>query len=183
MYVTREDAAWLLGVLNADDEIAFLVAAGPGRWKARRMVDELPAGRTMALWHIPSGPLPLVGTTNSDIPDPFAGWQEQVTGMDPTVPYFENHAGVVWLTYRPDGLSRGSACGLSSFQWIGDHYAVIGKPAPETTERWWAGLICKVEAAATLVPRKSLTAPSPPEIHAFPAALRLLNDGKTFDQN
>lgn len=183
MYVTREDAAWLLDALNADDEIAFLVADGPRRWKARRAVDELPAGRTTALWHLPSGPLPLVGSTDPQIPDPFAGWREQITGMDPTVPYFENHAGVLLLTYRPEGLSRGSACGLSSFQWIGDHYAVIGKPAPRATERWWTGMVRKVEAAATLVPRRSLIASSPPEIYAFPAALDRLNDGKTFDQN
>lgn len=215
MYVTREDAAWLLRTLNADNEIAFLVADGPGRWKARRTVDELPAGQTTALWHVPSGPLPLidrhgraedrweerstpsgpvptpkpsgplplVGPTYPNIPDPFAGWRERFAGMDPTVPYFEDHTGVVRLTYRPDGWSHGSACGLSSFQWIGNRYAVIGKPAVETTERWWSELCRKVKAVATLVPWRTLSASSPPEIYAFSAALELMRDDKTFDQN
>jgi hypothetical protein len=70
----------VLAHLNADEEIAFLVSAGPDRWRAVEQVPNLEPGRTL-LWHRPDGALPLLQPDGTEtlIPDPFAGWVERVS--------------------------------------------------------------------------------------------------------
>src|SRR5271155_379318 len=147
MYLLPEDVPSLLELLNTDDGIAFLVSDGPNRWIARRELIHLPVGRT-ALWHIPSGPLPLLDPKPSNqvcsILDPFSGWVEQRQGADPSTPYFADHPGALCLNLNLEGRDGGSICGLSSFEWIGNHYAVIGRPAPPQTVRWWKAFQARV---------------------------------------
>src|SRR5882672_6024570 len=120
-FIDRHDVALLLDRLNADPEIAFIVRDGqpgndkasprrnfafsvedgelkgeveyPRRWKAVRTVDALADG-LQSLWHVPSGPLPLIEVKREPgpmsligpnspplypaIPDPWSGW----TGTD-----------------------------------------------------------------------------------------------------
>jgi len=86
MYLAVDDVAPLSAMLNADEEIAFIVTDGPKRWKAILGLATLPMGR-MGMWHIPSGPLPLLAREEKDdgwVHDPFSGWNELRT--DPTTP-------------------------------------------------------------------------------------------------
>jgi hypothetical protein len=186
MYLLPEDVPSLLGLLNTDDDIAFLVSNGPNRWIARQELIHLPVGRT-GLWHIPSGPLPLLDPkpTNQvrSISNPFSGWVEQRQGADPSTPYFGDHPGTLWLNVRLQGRDMGSICGLSSFEWIGNYNAAIGRPAPPQTVRWWKALQARVRKRTRRVPRRALGLTEPPEIFAFPAAYRELDAGGNADMN
>jgi hypothetical protein len=186
MYLAADDVALLSAMLNADEEIAILVTDGPRRWKAVLGLSTLSMGR-IGMWHIPSGPLPLLAPDKKDalqVHDPLSGWNEMRTGADPTTPYFgAGHPGVIWLNLRPHPKERNSACGMSSFEWIGNHYSLIGNPATKATELWWRSLRRRIRRIAKKVPRQHLSSPSRSEIFAFPAALILLEAGKSFDAN
>ena len=186
MYLLAEDVPSLLGLLNTDDNIAFLVSDGPNRWIARRELIHLPAGRK-SLWHIPSGPLPLLYPKPSNqvgsISNPFSGWVEQQPGADRSTPYFADHPGALWLNLNLQGRDTGSICGLSSFEWIGNHYAVIGRPAPPQTVRWWKAFQARVRKRTRRVPRGALGRTERLEIFAFPAAYRELEAGGNADDN
>src|SRR5689334_7614903 len=104
IYAADSDWDLLLGILNADSEIAFVSSDGPGRWRAIKTVARLSVGR-YCLWHVPSGALPIIrpeGQPSGLIEDPFAGWQEEQ-------PYFgPGHPGVFWLNVRPDTFGKHS---------------------------------------------------------------------------
>jgi len=187
MYLVSQDAPPLLALLNEDPDLAFLVTAGAGRWIAHSRVPDLSLGRT-ALWNVPSGPLPLLGTTASDadevVADPWAGWTENRKGADPAVPYFgAGHPGVIWSNLRIQARDVDSTCGLSSFEWIGNRYAGIGSAATTRTERWWKSLRGRVRKITHRVPRARLDSSSPPEIYAFRSAYELMMNGRNADNN
>jgi hypothetical protein len=186
MYLAADDAAGVLEMLNADDEAAFLVKDSPNRWKAILSVPTLADGR-IGIWHIPSGPLPLLAADkqqgDGQVHGPFSGWSELRVGADPTTPYFgAGHPGVIWLNLHVSPSERHSVGGMSSFEWIGNHYRIIGSPAAKTTELWWKSLRRRIQKVANTVPRQSLSGQSP-EIFAYPAALALLEKGQSFDAN
>ncbi len=186
MYLVADDAAQLSAMLNADEEVAYLVPDGPKRWKAVLNLPRPPMGRT-GIWHIPSGPLPLLASDKKgvgQVDDPFSGWIELRTGADPTTPYFgAGHPGVIWFNVCLSPKERDSSGGMSSFEWIGNRYSLIGNPAKATTELWWKSLRRRIQKAARKVPRQSLSSSFPSEIFAYPAALALLEEGQRFDNN
>ncbi len=187
MYLVAEDARSLIGLLNRDQDVAFLVTDGPGRWIARNELSE-PSASRISLWHIPSGPLPLLGERTTEpvgqIGDPWSGWTERRQGADSTNPYFgPGHPGVIWLNLRLAARDLQSICGLSSFEWIGNHYSLIGNAAKPATEHWWRKLRRNVQKAARKVPRVRLDSPLPAEVYAFPAAYELLKAGRSADAN
>lgn len=181
VYATEDDVQLLLGLLNDDPAIAFIVGAGARSWRATSSHPALSPGR-YCLWHVPSGPLPLLrpkGAIDGVVADPFAGWREERAGADPSHPYFgAGHPGVIWFNVRPT-LTRPHSelreIGLSSFAWIGNWYRIIGSPAPAVTEAWWKALRRWVKKHAIKVPRGGLQEHTPPEIWAFPAAHQLLS--------
>lgn len=80
IFVDEPDAKLLIDWLNQEDEIAFLMSVGRGKWKAESSVADLKDGE-YSLWHIPSGPLPL-GYSNYDqriIANPWQGWTEPLS--------------------------------------------------------------------------------------------------------
>src|SRR5712691_5152327 len=141
MYLEPADSARLFAHLDEDPEIAWIVHDG-GRWVASRRLDRRPPSR-ICLWHVPSGPLPLrvpVPSTQRPggfgavedrgvIRDPFAGWDDPFRG-ELKEPRFGSPPGVFWLNLRvrggPGGRPDQATVGISSFSWIGRHYAVLG---------------------------------------------------------
>lgn len=172
IYCTQADLSALFLILS--DDIAFIVADGEGRWRA---VSEWtpPTESTTALWHVPSGPLPLLRNAtdrpDGQICDPWSGWNEEREGADRDKPYFgPGHPGVFWLNLRVQGVEAGSVCGLSSIEWIGNHYSVIGYQASESTSKRWSKLRRQVAKVASKVPCGGLVQDRPPEVWAFPFA-------------
>lgn len=186
MYVDKADLQQLLSWLNSDEEIAFIVSDGPKRWKAVPSLQKIASGR-FCIWHTPSGPLPLLGygtIKDTSVSDPRSGWTEVLTGADPNTPYFgSGHPGIVWLNAWPAAYRDPKAIGLSSFEWIGNHYRCIGRPAPETTEKWWQRLRKSVKKVAHRIPRDGPCDGPRPEIWAFPSAYEAILSGVPRDSS
>jgi hypothetical protein len=186
LYVDNADLQQLLSWLNSDEEIAFIVSDGPKRWKAVSSLDKFGRG-CYCIWHLPSGPLPLLGLgtiKDSEVPDPWAGWTELRTGADPDTPYFgAGHPGIIWLNARPTACRNPKAIGLSSFEWIGNRYRVLGRPAAETTEKWWQRLRKSVKKVSHRIPRVGPCDGPLPEIWAFPSAHVAILSGVPRDSN
>lgn len=182
-YASQNDLPALLSHLNASEEVAFIVSNGPGQWIAIKTLKALEDGR-YCLWHRPGGALPLfrgAKVTPGEIADPFLGWSEERAGADSTNPYFgAGHPGVFWLNIHcsvTDRLSGEPLVGLSSFEWIGNHYKSVGVISKPETEKYWKNLRRWVETVATKVPRGGPLEPTPPEIWAFSDAQALFETG------
>jgi hypothetical protein len=181
-YASQNDLRDLLIYLNASAEVAFIVSQVRGKWIAVNSLPSVEHGR-YCLWHIPSGPLPLERGPREkpgEIVDPFAGWSEIRVGADPSTPYFgAGHPGVFWLNVQSgEMLSAGlQVVGLSSFEWIGNHYRIIGSSAHPDTERYWKGLRRWVTKIAVRVPRGGPIKTEAAEIWALPGAQALFVSG------
>lgn len=186
MYLTESDASALIDLLAQDREIAFLVSDGPRRWRAVNAMS-FKGDERIALWHVPSGPLPLLpakhGEAIHQVQDPWSGWTEERTGANPKTPFFGSHTGAVWLNLRTKGKDHESCCGLSSFEWLGNYYKIIGNAAAPSTDAWWKSFRRRVTKISRKVPRQGLSGSLPPEIFAFPSAYALLKAGGVADLN
>jgi hypothetical protein len=184
-YAHDEDAHLLHRRLNEDPEIAFILQDGPGHWRAVERTEEL-QGKTM-LWHVPGGPLPLLGRGAGEpdvlIGDAFAGWRERRAGLDYSVPYF----GPSWPSalllelYTPGwrGLEM-DLMPLSGLSYFGDY---PGRNAQPTTRRWWRRMRDWMRRHAVLITRGGpLTGPHA-DVWALPAALRAIQSGLERDES
>lgn len=186
LYIDENDASILLEALNADPNVAFIVADGPGKWVAHGTIHGVEDGR-FCLWHVPSGPLPLLSPSAEtvEVEDPWSGWTELRAGANRTTPYFgAGHPGVIWWNKRTRSRSVAGGIGLSSFEWIGNHYRIIGSPAAPSTEAWWAGLRKFIrKQKAMRVPRSGPVDGDHPVIWALPSALTKIRAGLPRDNN
>ncbi len=187
IYADKDDFEKILDWLNASDQIAFVVSDGPRRWRAIPRLDSLSSPRH-CLWHVPSGPLPLVHSHPSQevslITSPQDGWEELRTGADPTTPFFgAGHPGVIWLNHRPVSLRVIGGIGLSSYEWIGNHYRIIGNAAEPVTEAFWKLLRKWTQKQSTKIPREGVLDGAKSEIFAFPSAYRAFQSGTPHDLN
>ena len=183
LYAYRDDFDLIREWLNSEDSIAYLVSSGPKQWIAKGKLDAFESTR-IGLWHIPSGQLPLLAEDSSGedgaVADPWSGWTERRTGANPAAPYFgAGHPGVVWFNAR-DGQD---VIELSSFEWIGNHYRILGNAAHLDTEKWWRRLGRRMKRDAVRVPRTGPLDGEKPEIWALPAALKALGEGITRNRN
>lgn len=175
MYATTKDLAQLVEFLNDSEEIAFIVSNGPNQWIAAHRIDVLEP-KKYKLWHMPSGPLPLIRKDEPDglIEDPLAGWTEFCMGRDTTVPWFgPGHPGVFELHIRQDKVSEDGTyyIPISSFGWIGNRYRIIGFPAHPSTEKYWNKLKRWLKKNGTQVSRGGPSDAYKPEIWAFEDAI------------
>ena len=186
LYASEADLESVFSLLCADEEIAFIVSTAPKRWIAKAVI---PFGgdARYCLWHVPSGPLTLLrdkGGNNGLILDPWEPWAEERTGADPSTPYFgAGHPGIIWLNARSKSKMKKDGLGMSSFEWIGNHYRIIGNPAHETTERYWKKLGRSIKKMATRVPREGEWDGDKAEIWALADALRKIQNGTERNPN
>lgn len=206
LYMTNKDVEFLNDWLNQEEEIAFLVSNGPSKWIARKTHDIFADIKTQkdngqlngtylhyALWHVPSGPLPLFGTGTSgkirfkkedndeeNIGDPWRGWTEIRAGADSTVPYFgAGHPGILFLTVY---LRDTGEIPISHFQWIGNHYKIIGTEADKSTEKFWSKLRRMAKKVGKHIPRENRPE-GKNEIYALPDALKEIQLGRPCSLN
>ena len=211
MYLLREDVAFLNDWLNQEDEIAFLTSQGEKKWiatKQHNIIGDIgtqkigqshdfviPNFVEYNLWHVPSGPLPLLESNtggvklkfgNDDwnnegkISNPWSGWTEIRTGANSRIPYFgAGHPGVIHLGIK---ISDSEEIPMSSFGWIGNHYKIIGNAADQTTEKFWNKLKRMVKKIGTQIPRSN-SPEGKKEIYAFPAAYKEIQNGRLCSLN
>jgi hypothetical protein len=186
LYLYDEDADRVLEMLNDDPDVMYIVSDGPSRWKAIAALTSVPAGR-YGLWHVPSGPLPLLGLSRERegwIADPSSGWEELKPGFDPSTPYFgAGHPGIFWLNLKNELPGSENYIGLSSFEWIGHRYDALGVKASADTDKWWKRLGSGIRRVATKVPRGGPGEPTKPEIYALPNALAAFQRGLPAARN
>jgi hypothetical protein len=187
IYVYGDDPDTLLAILNDDPEAAFIVADGVGQWKAVKTVSALTEKR-YTIWHVPSGPLPLLpathGSPDDQIVDPWAGWTERRAGADPTSPYFgPGHPGIFWLNLKNHSRADEQTVGLSSFEWIGHRYAKVGCSVEPMTDKWWKKLTKAIKRSSSKVPRGGPSGTFAPEVYALPGAIQAFAEGRKADDN
>jgi hypothetical protein len=187
LYQDAVDTRDLLASFNDDRDVAFVVSDGRGKWIARRKLASAPDAR-YCIWHLPSGPLPLfrgAQVPTGAVEDPWSGWMESRAGADPTLPYFgAGHPGVIWWNVRTESVESTGGIGLSSLEWIGNHYRVIGVAAHPATETWWKGLRKLVkQKGARRIPREGPVDGVGAEIWALPGALSRIEAGAPRDAN
>ena len=207
MYLVDKDVGQLCRLLDEDPDVALIrpdePGRGPGRWKADGRVPKLSDGE-YGLWHVPSGPIKLeprdVKAKARTVKDPFAGWREIDKPVERGVPWLgPGPTGVVWLSIRRKaGTARESfspmtgrswsapaneVIGLSSFNWIGNYYAVIGSRPAASTERWWKALRRAVAKLADPIPTSGPITGRPKDVWAFPAALAQIRQGRRRADN
>jgi hypothetical protein len=178
LYATERDLAEVVRWLSEDPEIAFIVSAGPKRWVACPSLDGVHFDR-IALWHKPSGPLPLVPgrawQRERWIEHPELGWRERSTAVDQTVPFFgAGHPGVIWFNAVTAG-PEGEDIGMSSFEWMGTG----GSASHPATARWWDRFQERVREVGIQVPRSGPLDGPDAEIWVLPEARSLILSGAT----
>jgi hypothetical protein len=187
LYLFDNDSDILLSLLNDDPAVAFIVSDGVGRWKAIETLNAF-VGRRHAIWHIPSGPLPLLAAVSSDadgeVDDPWHGWTERRADADPTAPYFgPGHPGIFWFNLKNHPQRYEPTIGISSFEWIGHRYSKIGKVVEPATDKWWKRFNATIRKLSTKVPRGGPIGAFKPEIYAMPKAIQAFSDGRKADEN
>jgi hypothetical protein len=211
MYLLDKDIEFLNDWLNQEEEMAFLISDGYKKWIAKKDRDiiadigtqkvgggydfGIPNYAEYYLWHIPSGPLPLLGENkggvklkfdkedwNEDgkIDNPWLGWTEIRTGVNPRIPYFgAGHPGVIHLKIN---LPHSREIRMSGFEWIGNHYKSIGNEAKESTEKFWSKLKSMARKIGTQIPRGN-NPNGKKEVFAFPTAYEEIKNGRPCSIN
>ncbi len=185
-YCVQDDFPSLMKVIG--DDCAFIVSDGDEtRWRAVSHFTPADGSKT-ALWHIPSGPPSIPqkvflkpggipdAMPDRPIEDPWSGWTElrsradMINRPDPTIPIFSGNEGrIFWLHLNFTGKEPGSACGVSSFGWIGARFST------RVTSNRWAKLKRQIGKHAQKVPLGGYTSGSPSQIWAFPHATESLD--------
>jgi hypothetical protein len=178
MYIAQGDLKDLSDWLSNETDVALIKSVGKGQWKAINNFSIDESGR-YCLFHSKSGPLPLLGCNSSEpdgeVDNPFEGWQEKRAGADPSSPYFgAGHPAVFWLNVCLDNKGK---IGMSSFEWIGNHYAQIGSPAPDVAKKWWGRLGRWVRKQSVRVPRQGALDGTNKEIWTFNCAMAEFENG------
>lgn len=177
-YLNEEDLTKLSEWLSSEKDIAVIQAVSSGRWQAFNEFEIKDSGR-YCLFHAGAGPLPLLAENKTDpdevIPNPFEGWQEKRSGANANLPYFgAGHPAIFWFNVR---LKENNTIGISSFEWIGNHYAPIGQPAPDVAKKWWGRLGRWVRKQSNRIPRQGPLDGDNKEIWAFSGAILEFESG------
>lgn len=188
MYLNSDDKAFLIDWLNQENNIAEIVLNEDKRWIATDNIT-ISLNKRYCFWHNQSGPLPLLrsnknlfGKKKKDglIKNPYDGWTEERTGANPLLPYFgAGHPGIFWLNFS----EKKESITLSSFEWIGNHYSIIGSKAPEVTMKWWQRLRHFVMKNSIKIPRSGEIDGDHKEIWAFSGAIQDIKDGIMRNSN
>ena len=202
LYLLRKDIMTINNWLNEEIEIAFLISDGKKKWKAvekHNILEDLNKDLTAKdlrmveyyLWHIPSGPLPYldlnknnVGSNDDNcdgiIPNPWLGWTEIRSGVNDLVPYFgAGHPGVIKLEIK---ITDSGEIPMSGFEWIGNHYKIIGNGADKSTEKFWNKLKRFIKKESQQIPRANRPE-SKKEIYAFNSAHLEIIEGRPCSPN
>ena len=181
-YASTSDLPLVQEMATADADLALLAPVKDDHWRATLDFTLTQDGR-FPLWHVPSGPLPLmpdsVGDAIGVIDDPFAGWRHLRFGDGR--PFFGNPPGLLWLELHVQAKQPGNSLGMSSFEWIGNYFAGLGDVAPEVTRKRWAKLRSRFSRLGPRVPRGAIDRGRKPEVFALPGALEMLSAGAEAD--
>jgi hypothetical protein len=214
-FADEQDARLILDRLNVDPDIAFIIHDGPRsyetaqpssevgitaqigtghpehrqRWRAvwdLEQFEENTAGDHI-LWHVPSGPLPLIraGQTERMISDPWAGWIEEEPNQWQDAPYFGwRFYGTIQLQLNARHLAYTETelktLRVLNHYWMQNDGLYVShfqsKLSSAEAEQWWARFEGWV--SSTAVKLKDQTGGN--EVWTFPSALQRLKAGLRY---
>ena len=157
------------------------------RWRAVKTVDALADG-DHALWYRPAGPLPLLKAdraSDQTIPDPFAGWTEEVPSGQAFTPYFGSSPAAIglklWTRHRPYTPEERKTVREKISYWMGDHDYLVASDFQhrEVSDAW---LVRLEHWMSTVAVRLGGSEPQD-TWWAFPSALRKLKTGMRYYAN
>ncbi|THB66755.1 MAG: hypothetical protein D6E12_09860 [Desulfovibrio sp.] len=192
-HADTNDLALIAERLNRDEDVAFVLPVGSGKFQACHEVDRLDSG-LYSLWHIPGGAITRYTSVAADAPalglrklmglkgkgmpqeagpvdDPWAGWKNTHVLGDKTIPYLGDRPNIITLHVN---FQDTGPVGISAFGWIGNRYRSEGLPAHPSTEAWWKGLRQWVNSNAR---GKVRAYAQGPEVLAFASAYARLAGG------
>lgn len=190
IYATALDADVLRKWINSDPAVAWIVKISEHdrvyTWRAQSTIDTL-FEQDYAIWHVASGRLNIpsgsLGVPDAPIPDPFAGWSQQIDRSGATSPWFgANLPGPYNFSFREAGRESTNSLGRSGFNWALDRFKAIGKPAHPDARRWWFRLKRFIATNATLTAWPSPSAGSH-KAFVFPDAFAQIRAGRQRDVN
>jgi len=191
LYLTKKDAESIVDWINHEKGIAWIVKESQDgkmyRWKAVNSIDAMQASE-YCLWKIGEGPL-RIPTGNHETEDmvvlaPFNGWEQTLEVASAETPWFGAAAPETFMfTFREHGRESENAIGRSGFNWIGNYFGVIGKPAPEECKKWWDRLKRHIKKNATGIPWPGDLGSGKTGAYAFPEAYAQLQKGRPKDVN
>ena len=178
VYISKEDLKNVSSWLCDEPNIALIKSVEPGKWQAFNDFSIETSGR-YCLYHTECGPLPLISDSmleeDGTIEDPFSGWQELKSGAEKDIPWFgPGHTAIFWFNVRQ---VEGDMIGMSSFEWIGNHYSSIDGPAPDAAKKWWARLGRWIKKQSKRIQRRGEVFGDNNEIYAMESALQSINGG------
>jgi hypothetical protein len=183
-YAMAADFPLVVSQLNSDEEIAFLISEGAGRWRAVEQVSELESGRTV-LWHTPGGPSSAASARRHRNKD-----RKPIWGMERTRPFrcragsvFGSIPEIVTLDVPRLTPARLERVPISAFGWIGQRYRAAGRPATRATEAWWRRLQRWLASVGVLVQREGMRRGRGSIAYALPEAHRYLEAGMPGELN
>ena len=157
------------------------------QWRAVKTVDALADGHH-ALWYRPAGPLPLVKAdrmSDQSIPDPFAGWTEEVPSAQAFEPYFGSSSPAairlkLSTRHRPYTAEERKTGERISY-WMGDRDFLVGSGFQHSalSDAWLVRLEHWMSTVAARLggPKREDT------WWAFRSALSKLKAGMRYDAN
>jgi hypothetical protein len=185
-YMDASDADILFERLNGDVDVAFIEYGIDNNFVAVSAVDACVDG-WYALWHVQSGPLPVyrrrgwlfwAREVEEWVSDPFDGLIGIKTRHDGAPWFGPGHPGVYSLQTHPQARSVADGIGMSSMMWVGNHYAIEGRIAPDCTVEWWTDFKNWLGAYTD----KIILPGTDQHIAAFPSAARRIREGAECDR-
>lgn len=191
IYITSNDAETIRKWLNSDEDIAWIVKVKQEGctywWKAVDKLEEIRSGE-YCLWHKASSPLniPSRSSTIKDeiITDPYNGWEQILDNENEETPWFGSaFPGPYSFKFKELGSESENSIGRSGFNFIGNYFSVIGKPAPKVTMKWWERLRRFVKKNSTGIPWPGEIGSGKTGAYAFPDAYEQMISGRARDIN
>jgi hypothetical protein len=194
LYLLDSDIDLLNDWLCKDEEVYFIQQVDKKLWK---LTKELKFRKETnlekyLLWHLPSGQIPIIKDRNpwegisiesvlkrnvyDHVQNPFEPWPGRPSTAT-EFPFFEDDEAKSFGLQVYNSSNGNSEIQISGFAWLGNRYSVFGKGAEEATEKWWRRLRTFVKKHSTQIPRGN-DPPRKKEVHAFPAALAAIKNGR-----
>lgn len=177
----------VLRILNADDDVAFLMLTRPNFWEATERLDRL-CVRTYSLWHVPSGPIPAATADGNAliVDDPWKGWSGTSIAGDPDNPILVggSQPGILRFQVSNSGDGPADVLHVSYLKWVGNRVnAKLGRPTSQATEHWFNRFRRKISSMSTSVPAGGLASRNAKQIAVLQCAFRALQAGIPTDED
>ena len=191
LYLTKTDALSIVHWINCEKDIAWIVKDSQKgtlyKWKAVDSISTIEEG-DYCLWKIGAGPLRIpsgsLEAEDTEILDPFNGWEQALDDKSASVPWFGAAAPETFgFSFKERGKESEGSLGRSGFNWIGNYFGIISHGAPKASEQWWDRLKRHIKKNSTGIPWSREPGNGKVGAYAYPEAYEQIKSGRPKDVN